>query len=60
MKTKSYFGLAAVVVMCMLGFVASASAQGVGGIGGTVTDQSGAVMPGVTVTLAVAFVTASV
>ena len=35
----------------MFGFVTSASAQGVGGIGGTVSDQSGAVLPGVTVTL---------
>jgi hypothetical protein len=35
----------------MLGFITPASAQGVGGIGGTVTDESGAVMPGVTVTL---------
>ncbi len=52
MQTRSSFGIAAaVVVMCMLGFVTSASAQGVGGIGGTVADQSGAVLPGVTVTL---------
>ena len=51
MQTRSSFGIAAVVVMCMLGFAASVSAQGVGGIGGTVTDESGAVLPGVTVTL---------
>jgi hypothetical protein len=51
MQTRSYFGIAAVVVMCVLGFITPASAQGVGGIGGTVTDQSGAVLPGVTVTL---------
>jgi len=51
MHTRSYFGIAAGVVMCMLGFVTVASAQGVGGIGGTVTDQSGAVLPGVSVTL---------
>jgi len=51
MQMKSYFGIAVVVVMCLLGLVTSASAQGVGGIGGTVTDQSGAVMPGVSVTL---------
>jgi hypothetical protein len=49
---RSFFGIAAVVVMlCMPGFLTRASAQGVGGIGGTVTDQSGAVLPGVTVTL---------
>ena len=34
-----------------LWLVASAQAQGVGAIGGTTTDQSGAVLPGVTVTL---------
>jgi hypothetical protein len=51
MQIRSYFGIAAVVVMYMLGFVTPASAQGVGGIGGTVTDASGAVLPGVTVTL---------
>ena len=51
MHMRNYFGIAAVVVICMLGFGTSASAQGVGGIGGTVADQSGAVLPGVTVTL---------
>src|SRR4029077_2313493 len=51
MHMSNYFGIGAVVVICMLGFETSASAQGVGGIGGTVADQSGAVLPGVTVTL---------
>src|SRR3954453_5723846 len=51
MQTRSYLGTAAVVVMCVFGFVIPASAQGVGGIGGTVTDASGAVLPGVTLTL---------
>ncbi len=37
--------------MCSIGFALPAAAQGVGAIGGTVTDQSGAVMPGATVTL---------
>jgi hypothetical protein len=43
-----------VAVVTLLWFVVSALpalAQGVGAIGGTVTDQSGAVLPGVTVTL---------
>ena len=51
MQTRSYFGIAAVVLMCVFDFVIPASAQGVGGIGGTVTDASGAVLPGVTLTL---------
>src|SRR5262245_53076954 len=38
------------LVFCA-GFSASALAQGVGAIGGTVTDESGAVLPGTTVTL---------
>src|SRR4249920_2162980 len=40
--------------MAMLGvllFSHAAAAQGVGAIGGTVVDESGAVLPGVTVTL---------
>ena len=42
------------VVLCLLmlaGSAAAASAQGVGAIAGTVTDASGAVLPGATVTL---------
>ena len=45
--TKSAIGIAALV----LWFAGSAHAQGVGAIGGTTTDQSGAILPGVTVTL---------
>jgi hypothetical protein len=41
-----------VVITALLAFGLPASAQGVGGIGGTVMDSSGAVLPGVTVTLA--------
>jgi hypothetical protein len=51
MRTRGFFGTAAIFVMCVLGFAGLAAAQGVGGIGGTVVDQSGAVLPGVTVTL---------
>src|SRR5262245_60993228 len=41
-----------VVVLCALGLSSPAAAQfGVGAIGGTVTDESGGVLPGVTVTL---------
>jgi hypothetical protein len=39
------------VFFMMLGLATSAAAQGVGGISGTVTDSSGGVMPGATVTL---------
>ena len=42
------------VVLCLVfvaGFATGASAQGVGAIAGTVTDASGAVLPGATVTL---------
>src|SRR5689334_16958101 len=38
-------------ILCWAGLSAAAFAQGVGAIGGTVTDESGAVMPGVTLTL---------
>jgi hypothetical protein len=40
-----------ILVVCFLGAAWPAMAQGVGAIGGTVTDASGAVLPGVTVTL---------
>ncbi|HEV3217791.1 MAG TPA: carboxypeptidase-like regulatory domain-containing protein [Vicinamibacterales bacterium] len=40
-----------ILVVCFLGGAWPAMAQGVGAIGGTVTDASGAVLPGVTVTL---------
>ena len=39
------------VVSVMVGGAANALAQGVGAIGGSVTDSSGAVLPGVTLTL---------
>ena len=39
------------VLLASAGSAIPASAQGVGGIGGTVMDSSGAVLPGVTVTL---------
>jgi hypothetical protein len=39
------------VALVVLFFAASGGAQGVGAIGGTTADQSGAVLPGVTVTL---------
>lgn len=45
--TKATIGMA----MLSSWLTASAAAQGVGSIGGTTTDQSGAVLPGVTVTL---------
>ena len=41
----------AAVFLIMLAFASSAAAQGVGAISGTVTDSSGGVMPGATVTL---------
>src|SRR5687767_6410699 len=50
----SAFRTARVVGLCLLvslGFIAPAFAQGVGAIAGTVTDASGAVLPGATVTL---------
>ena len=37
--------------VCCVGLSLPASAQGVGAIGGIVTDESGAVLPGATVTL---------
>src|SRR5262245_22460681 len=51
MRMRRFFGTAAIFVLCLVGLSLPLSAQGVGGIGGTVVDQSGAVLPGVTVTL---------
>jgi hypothetical protein len=51
MKLMGVLGRVTVVMACLIGSALPAVAQGVGGIGGTVTDQSGAVMPGATVTL---------
>ena len=39
------------VLACLAGSVLTATAQGVGAIGGMITDTSGAMLPGVTVTL---------
>jgi len=43
--------LRVVTVLFSLGFSSVALAQGVGAVAGTVTDASGGVMPGVTLTL---------
>jgi hypothetical protein len=51
MSAKDILGSGLCVVLALAGSTISASAQGVGGIGGTVMDSSGAVLPGVTVTL---------
>src|SRR5215216_3000480 len=39
------------LIVALMTFSVAAWAQGVGGIGGTVMDSSGAVLPGVTLTL---------
>ncbi len=44
-------GTAVVTVWMLVGFAAPSGAQGVGSIAGTVTDATGAVLPGVSVTL---------
>ena len=49
-RPGSRFGLCFIVVGLIFSFTASAAAQGTGSIIGQVTDQSGAVLPGVTVT----------
>ncbi|HEV3218099.1 MAG TPA: carboxypeptidase-like regulatory domain-containing protein, partial [Vicinamibacterales bacterium] len=41
----------AVVIACVVGSVVPAKAQGVGAIGGSVMDSTGAVLPGATVQL---------
>jgi hypothetical protein len=52
MQTKSYLGIALVVVMCVLGFVTSCLCPGSRRHRREpVTDASGAVLPGVTLTL---------
>ena len=40
-----------VIVLVLFGHAALASAHGVGAIGGTVVDSSGAILPGATVSL---------
>ena len=49
-RSGSRFGLCFIIVGLILPFTASAAAQGTGSIIGQVTDQSGAVLPGVMVT----------
>jgi len=51
MSVRSFVG-GSVLVCSLLGYsILPAAAQGVGAIGGTVTDASGAVLPGVNITL---------
>ena len=51
MRGKALVGGSILMLMFLVGGAAPVMAQGVGAIGGSVTDASGAVMPGVTVTL---------
>src|SRR5262245_63148862 len=51
MTTQRGVGRCLFVLLLTLCFTLPAAAQGVGGIGGTVVDASGGVLPGVTVTL---------
>jgi hypothetical protein len=51
MGARDLIGRSLLVLLCCGGSSLPAIAQGVGAIGGTITDQSGAVLPGVTVTL---------
>jgi len=50
--TAKTFGGSALVVVFLTGAASPAASQAVGAIGGTMSDASGAVLPGVTVTLA--------
>ena len=52
MNLKLLHRFGALVLLCLACSIAPAAAQGVGGIGGTIADKSGAVLPGATVTLA--------
>lgn len=53
MISRRWVRILLLVALCTTRFAASAAAQfGVGNIGGTVADSSGAVLPGVTMTLA--------
>jgi hypothetical protein len=51
MKTRILAGAIVAAVLVSAGLASSAVAQGVGAIGGTVSDGSGAALPGVTVSL---------
>jgi len=52
MRTRILARAIVAATLVWAGLVSSAAAQGVGGIGGNVTDTSGAALPGVTVSLA--------
>ena len=51
MTARNVGGCGIAVLLLWIGSTLPASAQGVGAIGGTITDASGAVLPGVTATL---------
>ena len=51
MATRVLAGAIVAAVLMSAGLASSAAAQGVGAIGGTVSDSSGAALPGVTVSL---------
>src|SRR5690349_1199774 len=51
MATSGVLSRAFLLIVASLVWSIPAAAQGVGGIGGTVMDSSGAVLPGVTLTL---------
>src|SRR5437773_2722837 len=51
MNIRAFVGTSVCVLACWMSSTSPAAAQGVGAIGGLVDDNSGAVLPGVTVTL---------
>src|SRR6266550_5447076 len=51
MSARDFAGRSIVVLSFWMGSTLPAMAQGVGAIGGTISDASGAVLPGATVTL---------
>ena len=51
MSARDFIGRSIVVLSFLMSAALPVMAQGVGAIGGTVSDPSGAVLPGVTVTL---------
>src|SRR5262245_16570906 len=51
MRTRILAGAIVAAALVWAGLASSAAAQGVGSIGGTVSDSSGAALPGVTVSL---------
>src|SRR6516225_4924685 len=52
MNAKAFARKAMIVLSLVMGVAVPVAAQGVGAIGGTITDASGGVLPGATVTLA--------